>query len=405
VHEVGETLSRDLSNVSLFGQGWDGTVLRRTGDFPLVELTGGREGGDRQKHWTFQNLRLDAGGHGPSDLIHGRYSDGHRFLNVRTYGGGSSGNSIYAEECWDWLFYGCVFSRGGSDDAGTADVRFAKTDEDANSNHFHFLSCRWEKLTSHGIFAEEGGRGGGTRIWLNNCKFHGFPGGGSNETAAASMIAGDIGLLFVANSWFNYTTGSIVATAHPGTYVTNSAFRNYGMGTGQAAIRIGSQAAGIANNTFFGGQDPSPAISVEGGAHPTITGNTMVSDGGVVVRDGHARIRGNVFRDSHGTAIAANAESEVAGNYVENPAETGTLVDGGEVVVTGNRILDAGSAAIDVGAATGGIVSQNFLRDADGAAITAEDASDVVAVGNYDRGCDGIALPAEANELGLNRSV
>jgi hypothetical protein len=388
-HEVDETLRTDVNRITIRGQGWRSTTIERTGDFRLLELhgvEGDHAGNKRRRYWTVENLQLSAGGQGSTDLIHQRWSEGHRWSNVGFDGNGSSGNNLYAEQCWDQTFVGCVLSGGGDPEAGTADVYWYNTDVD-NTNNWRFVNCRWEKLNSYAIYSDNSGSGGPNgRLFLVNCKFHGY----SDKTNVGNRQAADVypldlsaHVVKISNCWFVYSRRGwirIRSGRSNTTQIVNSAFRNYR----EPAINLGGKENYIAHNSFWGpseydgraihagpeAKETAIVGNVTGGADPsihveanraTVTGNVVDFDGffeesvhdgihGIVVSGEDTSLGNNVVANAGGDGIRFDGATGAAatGNVVRDPRDGGIVAGDGDRVLVGNNVVRGAGPPIDV---------------------------------------------------------
>jgi hypothetical protein len=387
-HEVDETLRADVNRITIRGQGWKSTTIERTGDFRLLELhgvEGDHAGSKRRRFWTIENLQLSAGDGGTSDLVHQRWSEGHRWTNVGFSGWGSTGNNIYAEQCWDQTFVGCVLMAGGDPEAGTADVYWYNTDVD-NTNNWRFVNCRWEKLNSHAIYSDNSGGGGPNgRLFLVNCKFHGFADKTNvGERQAADVYPLDLSahVVKISNCWFVYSRRGwirIRSDVSNTTQIVNSAFRNYK----EPALNLGGKENYIAHNSFWGpstydgraihvgpeAKETALIGNVTGGADPsihveanraTVTGNVVDFDGffddavhadidGIVVSGEDSTVGQNVVTNAGGAGIRFDGAAGVAatGNVVRDPRGKGIVAGDGDRVLIGNNVVRGAGTPIE----------------------------------------------------------
>ena len=148
------------------------------------------------------------------------------------------------------------------------------------------------------------------------------------------------------------------------------------------------------------------AITVEGGANPLVTGNTMrdgAASGVYISGDGTTGTYSNnsVFGNAYsGFEISLNANPTVAENIIRNNIQSGIFVSGAATgIYTKNQLQGHGLAAIFVNNASKPDVSNNIITDNKTSGIVVADGGFGAYVGNLIDGCgeSGIQVLRGAN--------
>lgn len=403
-HTVDSPLRSDVNHVTISGEGINNTTIRQTGDFPILELIGTQRRGDRRSRWTLSNVTLKSRKGNTSDLLRARYGGQHRFDNVRFEAGSSSGNSVYAEECWDVRFSNCEFCSGGDPAAGTADVYLYNGDYDL-SNSIRFTNCTWHPVTSHALYSDSSGKGKvNDRIYLVNCKFLGFGRGGrTEEDPDCYYVDGVWKWMKVVNSHFNWSMKGFVRnrTGGEALQVSNCSFQQYG----ETAIDVASDNNLVSNCIFESKRGGSTAIRTRG-RRTTIIGNRIADRDGLRVEGASTSVHGNTVTNPDRSGIALDADDCVAtGNAVISPGRYGIVAAGDSTLVSANTCIEPARTGLRFEDASHCIATGNLVRSAGQRGIESVGDSDYLLVdGNVDVGSaeTDVSLAGEHNEVGTH---
>lgn len=405
-HTIDAPLRSDANYVTITGEGIDNTTIRRTGDFPVLELIGTQRRGDRRTRWMVTNLTFNAGKGTTADILRARYGGQHRFENVQFNGEGATGNSVYAEECWDVRFMDCEFLNGGDPDEGTADVYLYNGDYDM-SNSIRFTNCTWRTVTSHALYSDSSGKGKvNDRIYLVNCKFLGYGRGGRiEEDPERFYVDGVWKWMKIVNSHFNWSMKGFVRNQSGGEalQVSNCSFQQYG----DTAIDVASDNNLVSNCIFASERGGSTAIRARGD-RTTIIGNRIADRDGLHVEGEATSVQGNTVSDPDRTGIAVEADDcVVTGNTVISPGHHGVAVAGDSATVSSNACFEPARVGILFDDARHCIASGNRVQSAGQRGIRSDGESDYLLVhGNVDVGSaeTDVSLAGEHNEVGIHLS-
>jgi hypothetical protein len=309
-----------VKNVIIRGQGMSSTRIEPTGDFPAIELTNQTDVQPSFSKWIFQNLMF-LQSNGESDLFRAKDVDTCRFSNVSFAGNGPDrrGNNLYCSNCYDWKFYGCHWAGGGDPEIETADMYLEN-----NTNSFHLVNCRFERMRSYAMFMPSDSRGANHRI--STTKFHGSTGGDAPDVPyikgpfqQLQLMNCKLGPCFEGFLHFSGDKGQF-GKARGGILVQNNQFEFHNLGSSPAITLAGDNRAAIAENDFHSVGTENPAVDV---------------------RDGYATIVGNLVRKS--PIEVSGGSATVIGNNVQKPqGKNGIVVNAGDTTIVGNRVNGAG---------------------------------------------------------------
>jgi parallel beta-helix repeat protein len=405
-HTIDAPLRNDVNYVTIQGAGINNTTIRQSGDFPILELIGTQRRGDRRTRWMVRNLTLNAKDGTTSDIVRARYGGQHRFENVQFNASTSSGNSVYAEECWDVRFMDCEFERDGDPDEGTAAVYLYNGDYDM-SNSIRFTNCTWRSVTSHALYSDSSGKGKvNDRMYLVNCKFLGFGRGGRIEEDPENYyIDGVWKWMKIVNSHFNWSMKGFIRNRKGGEalQVSNCSFQQYG----DTAIDAASDNNLISNCIFESQRGGSTAVEARG-RRTTIIGNRIADRDGIHVDGTSTSIQGNTVTDPDRTGITLEADDcVVTGNTVISPGHHGIAVTGDSTVISSNTCFEPAKTGVRFEDARHCIATDNLVRSAGRRGIESVGESDYLLVdSNVDVASSDtdISLVGDNNEVGLHLS-
>jgi hypothetical protein len=344
VHEISEPLQkRNIRGVTVRGQGILTTHIKRTGNFPIFDLaTDEGHGHPKMGKWTFAGFRLAQNEHGPAPVFRAHDVHHNRLANVQftAWGEEADSTALHASRCFDWKCYGCHWGRAGNPTENRAEIYMEN-----ETNNFHFVDCKWERLHSYAILSHTNPTDN-ARHRLVNCKMHGAVGENRPETTVP-FIAGHFKKLQIANSKFGPALDGFFrlrGERHPskglgGILIANNDFAYHNLGSSPAIELLENNRLAVVNNDFTSKHTEHPAVAVRDGI-ATITGNMTYWSPVAKVTGGSATITGNSVQKPPTDGIRVQSDNTaVLGNRIER-GDIRATSDSSGVVATGNVVTD-----------------------------------------------------------------
>jgi hypothetical protein len=324
-YEIDEPLTkRNIRGVAVRGQGMVATQIERTGDFPVFDLRSEEDAGyPKMGKWTFAGFRVSQNGQGSAPAFRAHDMHHNRFRNVEFVGRGAeaTGNNLHTSKSFDWKFYGCHWGHAGDPEAGRGEIYMEE-----NTNNFHFVNCKFERLHSYAILSDSGG----SNHRISTTKFHGATGEDRPETPVP-YLAGDFGQLQITNCKFGPALdgflrlqGAEGGMGRGGVLIANNQFLFHDLGSSPAIEQLADNRLAVANNDFSSRQTENPAVAI---------------------RAGDASVTGNVIRAAPITVTGGSAT--ITGNTIQRPFGDGIVVDADDTAIVGNRVGEGGISATE----------------------------------------------------------
>jgi hypothetical protein len=170
-----------------------------------------------------------------------------------------------------------------------------------------------------------------------------------SDSGGAGIAVEDTPSSVVSDNRISRTQGDGVSVAGPAVFIRGNTIAD----AGAAGVRVTE----VGSHQWAAGEYNSESIGQNVIARPHADGIVIVDGIGITVDL-------NQISEAAGTAIvAAGSELTVTENAIHEPAGDGILVDNqgerGGVVVTGNKVSDAGSDGVDLGTSDGVMVLGN----------------------------------------------